>query len=90
MAASRCAGGRVVSTAVDHDGTTTEDRTPQEQVKAWASVEKPEVRGETRVVYRDDDSVQLALADARGRTVAVLSYEKSDPGWILQTIDACA
>lgn len=77
-----CAGGKQVTTTIDHDDTTRETRSPQEQASSFP--------GRRTVTFVSDERVDIAVADPAGRVTSVLAYHNDgDLGWRLREMFSC-
>jgi hypothetical protein len=85
-----CAGGKTVATTVDHDDTTKETRSPQDQAAAWASAQAGEFSGARKIAYESDERVDIAFTDTTSQVTAVLSYRNDGAlGWRLHDAVSC-
>jgi len=86
-----CAGGKTVSSTVDHDDSTKETRSPEEQATAYAAAQAGAFSGAQKMAYESDDRVDVTFVDASSRVTAVLSYSNDgDLGWRLKDAISCA
>lgn len=86
-----CAGGSTVTMVADHDGLTRETRSPLELARGYAVHVQGSFRGEQRVYFESDDTVEIAVTSDWGRVTAKMTYSRQrDLGWRLQQAVSCA
>lgn len=86
-----CDRSQIVSTTVDHDDTTVESRTPEQQATQFAASQGGAFDGTQKVIDNSAARIDISFVDGEGKATGVLSYRHDNKlGWRLEQTLSCS